>query len=271
MNKTQKTYFLYIDDSGSRFPDKKPEARTDGMDQFALGGVLMLESDKQEVKEKYLEFCKKWDINYPLHSSEIRSMRENFIWLESSAKQREKFLEELETLLLSFPVLGFAAVIHRPGYNKRYREKYKGKPWLMCKTAYSILIERASRYVDEQNGVLRLRFEAAGKREDRAFMTYAKSLKQTGMPFNKDTSAKYTALTKEDFERIIISEPRRKDKNNLYTQIADLYLYPMAKRQYEPTYNPWVKFYENKKVIDSLLPEEDWPYKGIKYSCFDDF
>ncbi|MCI0542339.1 hypothetical protein L0Y69_01100, partial [bacterium] len=47
-------------------------------------------------------------------------------------------------------------------------------------------------------------------------------------------------------------------------------LYPMAKRKYEPTYNPWVKLFESKKVIDAIIPESEWQECGIKYSCFDD-
>lgn len=263
-------YYLYIDDSGSRFPDKKsPIVRRDGMDHFALGGVLVKDTERIALLESYKAFVGSWDLDYPLHSSEIRSMRDNFIWLESSAKQREKFLEELETFLLGLPVLGFGAVVHRPGYNARYKEKYEGKPWWMCKTAYSILIERASRYVLSQGGKLRIRFEEAGKREDRAIVEYTKALKSSGMPFAANTSAEYNALTTEELKGVILGNAERKKKENAYIQIADLYLYPMAKRKYEPTYNPWIKFFEHGKVIDALLSEEELPYFGIKYSCFD--
>lgn len=262
-------YYLYIDDSGSRFPNRQDhDSRRDGMDHFALGGVLLKDEDKDQVQQSYLSFCGNWSIDYPLHSTKIRGMRGDFIWLEGSSKQNEKFHDELEDFLLNLPVIGFAAVIHRPGYNSRYKDKYDGRPWWMCKTAYAILIERAVKFVRDQGGVLEVRFEEAGKREDRAIIEYAKKLKQEGMPFNQDSSKKYGVLMAEDFQSLVIGEPRRRKKDNLYLQIADLYLYPMAKRGYDSTYNPWVKLYKAEKVIDALIPEEQWGNLGIKYSCF---
>lgn len=268
----KKKFYLYIDDSGSRFPDREDsECRHDGMDHFALGGILVAEEDKDALKDAYKEFCTNWSINYPLHSTKIRGMRSDFAWLEESTKQSNKFYSELDDFLISLQVIGFATVVHRPGYNVRYHEKYEGKPWWMCKTAYSILIERVSKYVIEQNGILTVRFEGAGKREDRALIEYARDLKVTGMPFDTGTSAKYDVLQPADFQTLILGDPRRKLKENLFVQLADLYLYPMAKRKYEPTYNPWILLYENSKVIDALLPEQEWSSKGIKYSCFDGF
>ncbi len=265
-------YYLYIDDSGSRLPDGLDlKSRDDGMDHFALGGVLVAEVDKLELCDRYFEFCKKWKIDYPLHSTKIRGMRDNFAWLEkSSAKLRDTFYEELSVFLESLPVIGFATVIHRPGYNERYKQLYGDKRWLMCKTAYSILIERVAKYLQNEGGILNVRFEGAGKKEDRAIIQYAKDLKHSGMPFHIENSKKYGGLNQSDFQQLILGEPRRKTKENLYVQLADLYLYPMAKRKYEPTYNPWVALYNNKKVIDALLPESEWSSRGIKYSCFDD-
>lgn len=263
-------FYLYIDDSGNRFPDKEDaDCRKDGMDHFALGGILVAEDHREILKESYLNFCKKWDINYPLHSTKIRGMRGDFAWLEESSKQRDTFYSELESFLISLPVVGFATVVHRPGYNERYKEKYNGQPWWMCKTAYSVLIERVAKYVAENDGVLVVRFEGSGKKEDRALIQYSRDLKNVGLPFNADTSKKYSNLLPEDFQKIILGEPRRKKKGNLFTQIADLYLYPMAKRMYDPTYNPWVVLFDSGKVIDALLSSEECQYKGIKYSCFD--
>lgn len=270
MEPESKKFYLYMDDSGSRFPDHVLDLeRNDGMDHFALGGILIDEKDKLEIKEKYLNFCAEWSIEYPLHSTKIRGRRDNYKWLEQSTKLNERFLGALETFLLSIPVIGFATVIHRPGYNQRYEERYRGHRWLMCKTAYTILIERTSKYVQSQGGKLCVRFEQVGKTEDRAIEQYSKELKSQGMPFNKETSQKYSGLSSEEFGKIILGEPRRRTKKNLFVQIADLYLYPMVKRKYDHLYNPWVKLYENKRVIDALLDEDDVINLGIKYSCFD--
>jgi len=267
----KKKYYLYIDDSGTRFPDKTDDlVRADGMDHFALGGVLVAHEDIHKIIAMHEKFCKKWDITYPLHSTEIRGKRRTFAWLEESAKTNEKFLGELQDFLLSIPVIGFASVVHRPGYNARYEELYKEKRWWMCKTAFSILLERTGKYLLDVDGVAEVRFEGVGKREDDALIQYAKNLKVEGMPFATETSNKYNDLKAKDFKNIFMGDPRWRKKVNQFVQIADLYLYPMAKRKYDPTYNPWVKLFEYKKVIDALIPEEKWSERGIKYSCFDE-
>ena len=98
---TKQEFVLYIDDSGNRYPDKQdPDCRADGMDHFALGGVLMKESDKDKIEQAYKEFCKSWSIDYPLHSTKIRGMRSDFAWLEESSKQKDTFYAELESFLI---------------------------------------------------------------------------------------------------------------------------------------------------------------------------
>lgn len=265
----RKHYYLYIDDSGSRFPDKKQIGRNDGMNCFALGGILVEETHKIILEETYKVFCEKWKIGYPLHSTKIRGKRDDFSWLEKSAKDNERFLGELEELMISIPVIGFAVVINRDGYNSRYKDKYGNERWLMCKTAYNILMERVSKYVMRENSTFEVCFEEVGKMEDRAIVQYGRDLKSVGLPFNKDTSAKYRSLSVDDFKKVMLGDPSRKKKENLFVQIADLYLYPMIKRKYDEAYRPWNVLFNNKKVIDSILTEEDVAVLGIKYSCFD--
>lgn len=265
----KKHYYLYIDDSGSRFPDKKQLERNDGMNCFALGGILVEETHKIILEEKYKVFCEKWEIGYPLHSTKIRGKRDDFSWLEKSAKDNDRFLSELEELMISIPVIGFAAVISRDGYNSRYKEKYGNERWLMCKTAYNILMERVSKYVIGEDSTFEVCFEEVGKMEDRAIIQYGRDLKSVGLPFNKDTSAKYQSLSADDFKKVMLGDPNRKKKENLYVQIADLYLYPMIKRKYDEAYRPWNVLFNSKKVIDSVLSGDDMAILGIKYSCFE--
>ena len=52
-------------------------------------------------------------------------------------------------------------------------------------------------------------------------------------------------------------------------QIADLYLYPMAKAGYDANYKPHVALMKAGRLIDSVLPPEDRPLLGVKCSCFD--
>ncbi len=263
-------YYLYIDDSGSRLLDVKNSVfRNDRMDHFALGGILVADGDREILKNKYKEFCKKWEINYPLHSTRIRGMRGKFGWLVRDAKKKENFLTELENFLVSLPVIGFATVIHRPGYNNRYKERYGDKRWLMCKTTYTILIERVVKYVRSVAGVLEVRFEQAGKKEDRLIKSYAKDMKLNGHPFSENTSSKYDALRGDDYKKFVLGEPREKKKESLFVQIADLYLYPMIKIKYDDSYAPWFVLYKNGRIIDAHLPEVEIKLQGIKYSCFD--
>ena len=142
ISKSQEVH-LFVDDTGSRQPDHLPaDERHDGMDCFGLGGVLIDTENLDAVWDAHREFCGKWEITYPLHSYEIRGGRSNFSWLKNPERAIE-FLPDLENFLVSLPVMGIAAIIHRPGYAARYSERYEGRPWRMDKTAFSILIERS--------------------------------------------------------------------------------------------------------------------------------
>lgn len=265
----KKRFSLYVDDSGNRFPDKAQTVREDGMDYFALGGVLIAESDEHDFRKITTDFKKNWGLEYPLHSTKIRGMRGDFAWLEESSKTKDNFLEDLSNMLSSLPAVGFAAVVSRPGYNKRYEIKYGPKRWWMCKTALCVLLERVAKYVKEQGGVFEIKFEGTGKTEDAAIIKYVKELKSTGQPFDSLTSKKYNALSSVDYKNLILGDPQRKTKDNPSIQIADLYLYPMVKRKYDLEYRAWRVLFDNKRVIDSIVEEHEWPEKGIKYSCFE--
>lgn len=260
---------LFIDDTGSRDPDRKdPLVRRDSMNCFAFGGFMIRAADVETLKEAHRAFCAKWDIDYPLHSYEIRGGRGDFGWLKNPSTAFE-FLTELEQFLLGLPVIGIAAVVDRPGYVARYREVYRDGLWFMCRTAYSILIERAARYADEQGCQLRVFFEGAGRDEDSSLLAYAKDLKQNGMPFSGTAANAYNGLSAADFQRIILGDPIRQTKKSRMMQVADLMLYPMAKGGYDPTFRPYRALMDNRKLIDALLAPEHIPGRGIKYSCFE--
>jgi hypothetical protein len=265
-----KRYYLYVDDSGSRFPDRKPsQDRDDNIDCFALGGILIEDKDRAALQAAHSALCGRWGIDYPLQSAAIRGRRRNFAWLGEDIEKERKFLADLEGFLLALPVIGFAAVIDRPGYNRRYKEKYGDQRWWMCKTAYTILIERVCKHVDAQGGTLSIRFEETGRKEDRAIIGYARDMKRSGAPFDAATSRQYAALGPTDYKRLIEGEPRRITKESPAIQVADLYLYPMLKAGYDPGYRPWRNLFAARRVIDALLPVHERPLLGIKYSCFD--
>lgn len=260
---------LYLDDSGSREPDREPkEVRRDQMDYFALGGILVNEEDVDAVFGLHKAFCEAHDITYPLHSWAIRGGRGDFGWLKKPEAARD-FLEDLERLMIALPAIGIAAVIDRPGYVARYKDRYKDQLWFMCKTAYCILIERAAKDARSQDRKLRVFFERAGKAEDRDLVAYTRILKTQGMPFDGANSAAYSSLTAEEFRDIVRGEPRGKTKATPMMQFADLYLYPMAKGGYDPTYRPYRVLMENGRLVDARLTDEARGSLGIKYSCFD--
>ena len=180
-----------------------------------------------------------------------------------------EFLPELEEFLASLPVMGIATIIHRPGYMARCSERYGGRPWRMDKTAFSILIERAAKYARSKGRRLRVFFERSGRQEDRDTVAFMKKLKAEGMPFDGDNATAYDDLKSGEFKKLVLGEPRGRAKNTPMLQIADLYLYPMAKAGYEASYKPYIALMRAGRLIDSALPLEDRPLLGIKYSCFD--
>ena len=271
MNATRKgqEVHLFVDDTGSRRPDHVPaEERYDGMDCFGLGGVLIDREDLRRVWDAHREFCNAWGITYPLHSYEIRGGRGNFSWLKNPERAVE-FLPELEKFLVGLPVMGIAAIIHRPGYVARYAERYEGRPWRMDKTAFSILIERSAKYARSKGRRLRVFFERSGKQEDRDIVAFMKELKAAGMPFDGDNAALYRGLEAGDFSELVLGEPKGRTKKTPMLQIADLYLYPMAKAGYDASYKPYLALMRAGRLIDAVLSSEDRPLLGIKYSCFD--
>ena len=269
---TQKSkYILCFDDSGSRDPDRVATAtliRDDKMDWFALGGFLVKEEDVKTVVRQHQLFLQKWNIDYDLHSTKIRGHHGKFAWLNK--KENSKlFYPALGQFLVSLPIICIACVIHRPGYVIRYREKYNDRLWFMCRTTFSILVERAAKYVDKQGGQLEIIFEGSGKKEDSDIIQYLRTLKSTGNPFNPSTSQDYRPFTAEDYARVIIGEPRRKTKANPLLQIADLILYPIAKSGYNSEYPPYKELRKHNKIIDCVILPEDKPFMSVKYSCFD--
>lgn len=260
---------LYFDDSGSRYPDHVERVRRDGMDYFAFGGVLVKQEEAGEFVKIHREFCKRWGLDYPLHSTKIRGQKKEFSWLGKDEVRKSAFYNELSQLIVSLPYVAIACVIDRKGYNARYHEKFSGHPWMLCRTAFAIMIERAAKHADRQGRKLEVYFEGAGKQEDRDIVSYCRELKLSGMPFDKGSSSSYEGLSPEDFKRILIGEPRRKTKESPMCQIADLVLYAIAKGKYAPDYSPFNELKQAGKLIDCHLHPDELSSRGIKYSCFD--
>ena len=257
-----------MDDSGSRFVNKPQPPRADGMDYFALGGVLIDEADIGEVLASHAAFLARWDLSAPLHSTKIRGHRGAFSWLSNDQARTNAFFADLEDFILGAPIISISCVIDRPGYVARYAEKFP-EPWLLCQTAFAILIERAAKFAKEHGGRLAVFFEEAGKKEDRDLLAYMKALKATGMPFPGSTAAGYENLSAEGFRAVVHGDPNRVTKKVPMVQLADLVLYAMARGGYDETYPPFRALHEHRRIVDAVMRLEDIPTLGVKYSCFD--
>ena len=259
---------LYFDDSGTRNLGKGEIVRSDNLDYFALGGVLVFQEDAEKIVALHSKFCRSWGITYPLHSTKIRGRRKPFDWLGRDEAKNEKFLSELSSLVNQCPMKCIACVIDRPGYYTRYAGKYGKDAWDMSKTAYSILAERSAKYAIRHDAKLVVHFEESGKKEDNKVLEYAKLLKAQGMPF-ENADPKYKSLDSEKFSETILGDPNRSTKKNPMIQIADLVLFPVAKGGYDSNYKAYRFLVDNNKIVDSDLTEVEKPSQGVKYSCFD--
>jgi hypothetical protein len=257
-----------MDDSGSRHPNRDGKKSINNRDWFALVGILIKQSDRAKLRTACESFSKKWNIDYPLHSNEIRRKSDYFSWLGKNEEKAKIFHSELNDLLCNLPVLGFSTVINRQAYYERYEEIYAHDTWLMSKSAYSILIERVVKYVTKSGGNLRIRFEDSGKKENQNIISYSKTLKTVGNIFDNNRSSKYEGLTHENYKNVILGDPEKLTKSSIEMQIADLFLYPMVVSAYDKNYLAYRELLNSGRLIDSHLSEDERHSLGIKYFCF---
>jgi hypothetical protein len=221
------------------------------------------------LKGRYQELCAKWRITYPLHSSEIRSRVENFRWLrQCSDAERAEFFEDIGKLVTSSELAATACVIDRPGYNHRYREKYGRARWLLCKTAFTVVVERSAKFARDSGCRLRIYVEKSDKKTDRLLRDYYEELRTTGHPFDEVSASKYVPLTAAEL-RETLYEFKTKDKSSPLMQIADVLLWPMCIGGYDRSNRSYTALKDAGTLIDCKLAPEDLPHKSIKYSCWD--
>jgi len=262
---------FYIDDSGSRSPDRHPRDQLPlhGYDFFGLGGVLVHERDEAVVREKHQALVTKWKITGPLHSSAIRASTGCFTWVRgASADSRDEFFRDIEKLVTSPQLTALACVVDRPGYNYRYRDRYGRKRWQLCKTAFHIVVERASKFALRHNTRLRVLIEKAGRREDAQMEAYFRDMRTAGQPFDETRAAKYQPLSSATLSKSL-HEFRTKSKESPLMQLADLCLWPMCVGGYHPQNKSYASLRSACTLIDTRLQPEEVEHLGVKYSCFD--
>ena len=265
-----KTLNLYLDDSGTRHPSRKPGTKAaHGYDWFALGGILVEDAREEEARQIHQDFKAKWSVETPLHSSEIRSQNERFAWLRGLEKeQAQRFYEELYCMMRDAPVLGIACVVDRPGYNERYEEEYRENRWLLCKTAFSVVVERSAKIARSKGLKLRVFPEKCNRTEDRALKSYYDALRNEGSPFDATSSDKYAPMTQADYEEVLY-ELKFKAKTSPMAQLADLYLWPICMGGYHAGNRPYKRLMDDGKLVECVLDEEEHAVLATKYSCFE--
>jgi hypothetical protein len=265
----EKVFQLYIDDSGNRELDHKTRPTPGSPKWFALGGVIIDRADYQDIVDAHRAFIERFELVAPLHSQEIRRRRGVYARLAKNDASWREFMEALDKLMTDIPVCGIACVIDRAGYHARYAGQYEAKMWRMGKTAYGIVAERSVKWARRHEAGLEIFYERSGEKEDRRLERYHRSLKEEGMPFSGGGHGAYAPLTPEGFTESLLGDASGVTKAAPLVQIADLYLYPMARGRYEADYRPYQLLRERKKLIDQHLVAEEIPMHGIKYSCFD--
>lgn len=259
---------FYLDDSGSRDPDKNPRD-TQFPDWFALGGVVIHADKKGTVDAAMQNFRQSWPqiADRPLRSYDIRNQKNGFNWLQALPDaERDRFYTELTDLVLGLPIMVLACVVDRPGYNARYIEQYGPRRWTLCRTAFCIVIERAAKLAAHHGSRLRVFPEMSDIPTERQFKLYYEELRTSGSPFDASRSAKYGPLDAEAMRKTLF-EFKVKTKKSLVMQLADLVLWPVCKGGYDPSFAVYRQLVEAGKLLDIHCTEENG-LLGIKYSCF---
>lgn len=267
--KLQREFHFYIDDSGSRDPDRKPSSNKTEPNWFALGGVLIDPNDKEHIYSNIKEFRSKWHQmgNLPLRSYDIRNKTKRFAWMQTlPASEHAHFLEDLTELMLGLPTTVLACVIDRPGYNERYVTEFGQRRWKLCKTAFNIAVERAAKFALHHQARLRVFIERSDKPTESQFKQYFNDMRTVGNPFNAIRSAKYKPLSVEELHSILF-EFRVKTKESYAMQLADLMLWPICKGGYSTEDRVYKMLVERGRLLDAHCTQENG-LEGIKYSCF---
>jgi hypothetical protein len=262
---------LYIDETGSRHPDKQGVAAKHGFDWFALGGLLIREEDEADAKTKLAGFLAKWpEIRSPLHFTDMRAEKKGFAWIGNlNADRKNRFWSDLRTLLALVPCAGTGCIIDRPGYVARGYGKREGDAkWLLCRSAFDFLIDRTCKYAKTQGRRLRVFYERADPSTDEQIEEYHRNVKSAGLEFDKNTSAKYAPLSQPEFASVLLSI-EGKGKANRIMQIADSYVYAIARGSYDTNFDVYRRLCQGGKLITSQVEGKDASILGIKKYCFD--
>lgn len=257
---------FYMDDTGTRKPDRLPTSfNPNSPNFFGLGGILVNSEDEEQIRSAHEALCVRWSISYPLHSVDIRHAKGNFTWLKRDGDEYARFMRDLHHFVTSAKVRCLACVIDRPGYDSRYRPKYGRRQWHLCQTAFYIAVERAAKASMHEGRKLRVMPERTNPDDERRIRQYYASMKTDGCPFDTP-SPKYAPMKASDF-CAVLHELRFKNKASPMAQLADLVLWPIAIARYRQN-RVYDEFRKHGLLVDDWLQAHELDERGTKYSCF---
>jgi hypothetical protein len=262
---------LYMDETGPRHPDRAAVPTKHGNDWFAIGGVLIRAEDEQKARCALTILKKQWpQIRAPLHLTDMRSEKKQFAWIgKLKAEDRDRFWSGYRTFLAGLPVAGTACVIDRPGYVARGYGKREGdSKWLLCRSAFDIVVERAAKVAKQQGRRLKVFYEMADPSTNAMIEGYFYNIKKNGLGFDETTSAKYLPLTAAEFQHLLL-DIEGKDKFNRLMQIADSYIYSIARGSYDRKFNIYRRLAEAGRLVTSQVAAEHAAILGVKTYCFE--
>lgn len=262
---------FYMDETGNRRPDKDQDKSREGRDWFGLGGFLINREDEDSTKWRRDEIARESGARRPFHITDMYAERKGFSWLNRlTERERRHFWSKYQEFLCDIPVIGFSCIIDRPGYVARgYLEKHEEDKWLLCRSAFDITVERAVKYAKSQDRKLRIIFESDPP-FDPIMKGYFEKLKSDGLEFDSKRSGKYDPLTAADFSETLTTIEARKKSNRLL-QLADSYIYAMARGRYDKKFNIWRDLCDHRKISNFAFNGDADMIRamGIKYYCFD--
>lgn len=262
---------LYLDDTGTRHIDKGGATANLHPRWFALGGILVNAEDIGECKRQFAELFERWPtMREPLHLSDMRSEKAHFSWLgRVDDATRSAFWYDYRRFLTNLPVLGAACVIDRPGYFARgYGSREGDAKWLLCRSAFDIVVERAAKYADLNGRRLKVFYEGCNREVDERLEGYFANLRGKGLEFHAERSSKYGPLSQEQLSLALVSI-ERKDKRSKLMQIADSYAYALASGGYNRKFDLYRRILERQRLVTSHVPGDLAGKIGVKYYCFD--
>jgi hypothetical protein len=266
-------YNLYFDDTGVRRLDRLAKTANDHPRWFALGGLIVAEEEEETCKAEHDRLYAAWPaLVAPLHITDMRARRQSFSWLERLQPiEQARFWAEYRAFLCKLPVAGTACVIHRPGYLARgYGGRSGDAKWDLCRTAFNILVERAAKFAQMHGRRLRAKYEGSDRDTDQAIKGYFALLKNgLGLGFNAENAAKYGPMDKSALKDTLI-DLERKDKRSKLMQIADSYVYAIARGRYGPNFDLHRILIEAGRLVNAQIPVEYIDNTAVKYSCFDE-